>query len=900
MADNFQGNPSILAAGVKRIAEDVVADKQTSVIKPHEDSQGNNKDIQPGTTSAFKSDPLQYEGTGAGAQGFEFSPMFDVFDPTEFTAPFNHFTVQEGTPYYPRLGDVTDTDPTTSGTPGGSDRIVTLSWSAPLVDTAARWLTTLTPSAGGTATVDEIIDSYMITRKRVEVDPKDEETLVLGIVAHAKNSVAAIREYLETTANPDSTGFLAVTDPKTQRARFDASVFYVRTYLPAAGGNTAFTVKEIRADKDLENDNRYIFVDNTAQPGIKYIYYIQAITKSQVEGLKLPIDPNYKPLDGQVSVKIFPKVLYIGKNEPAVLYGRVLGPTGGDKALTFEIQEPQGPTGASLLATPINTYYGQKTVFFAPNTTGVFHVIARAHIDSSKFDTAEIHVVDNPPVTVYAEPEDAIVQISTDQAYEGTVYGLMDKQIAWSVVEVGGGTLSAATMIDEVIHPITLVHTFVTSSVTYTAPGTANTYHIFAEAQADTNTPKANTTLAVIVTDGTGTGSPGEISFLSPFWSFTAPFTDYIPSGNVSDLEASLICGTDITKVDFYLVPIQDNFIEVEDGVDSSGIPFVTTAFYPWNVKVPTTGTLQYTVSFIGRNFEPFGSITDIQFFIPARIWESKNIEIPEELDPLFKFTGITKSAMPGSLSDYKYSVTFTVDSTALFDDDARGMSNPNGRYHYRRMRVFYKENGVNKESADTIGLIVTVDGTQIAPTEQAFLTSPGASYYAIWGKYWGTTGIPVVQLWYEVFPNALPPPTVQVFGALLDATHVTDIKIDGVSMSASRYVLGGNNISIDIRDFVPAPVDITSFAAIQLGHKKIEIIDPGAADASKLTFFINPALYDWNDPPNIVYGSQEGNPDLPTLPGGYTPPSISQEHYEMSRIAQGSSTDMIPVVEVF
>lgn len=103
-------------------------------------------------------------------------------------------------------------------------------------------------------------------------------------------------------------------------------------------------------------------------------------------------------------------------------------------------------------------------VYTAPNTSGIFHVIATNQADSSKSSTAAVVV---PQVAVSLKQTTATVDVGNQFTLIASTTGTVNTSVSWAIQEgASGGS--------------------VTSSGVYTAPGTYGTFHVIATSQADT------------------------------------------------------------------------------------------------------------------------------------------------------------------------------------------------------------------------------------------------------------------------------------------------------------------------------------------------------------------------------------------------------------------------------
>lgn len=134
-------------------------------------------------------------------------------------------------------------------------------------------------------------------------------------------------------------------------------------------------------------------------------------------------------------------------------------------------------------------------VYSAPPAAATCHVVATSVADASKSDTATVTVTAAPVVTVAVSPSTAAVNGCQTVTFSATVTGSANGAVTWSVLESGGGTVSASGV--------------------YTAPSAAGTYHVEAKSQASgTATAQATVTvtdkiLSVAISPATTTVATG-------------------------------------------------------------------------------------------------------------------------------------------------------------------------------------------------------------------------------------------------------------------------------------------------------------------------------------------------------------------------------------------------------
>jgi len=125
-----------------------------------------------------------------------------------------------------------------------------------------------------------------------------------------------------------------------------------------------------------------------------------------------------------------------------------------DTTVAWSVQEP---TGGSIAA---------DGTYTAPTATGTYHVVATSHADPTKSGSAVVSV--SLPVGVAVTPSSAALQRGASLKFQASVSGTTDTVVAWSVQEIGGGSIGG--------------------DGTYTAPATSGAYHVVATSHADPTT----------------------------------------------------------------------------------------------------------------------------------------------------------------------------------------------------------------------------------------------------------------------------------------------------------------------------------------------------------------------------------------------------------------------------
>jgi hypothetical protein len=105
-------------------------------------------------------------------------------------------------------------------------------------------------------------------------------------------------------------------------------------------------------------------------------------------------------------------------------------------------------------------------VYLAPNTPGIYYVVAASAEDASKRALATVEVKGPQGVSLSLTPRIVEVFWGSKQTFSASVSGASNKQVTWSVLESNGGTI--------------------TQDGLYTAPFTSGRYTIVATSHADT------------------------------------------------------------------------------------------------------------------------------------------------------------------------------------------------------------------------------------------------------------------------------------------------------------------------------------------------------------------------------------------------------------------------------
>jgi hypothetical protein len=135
--------------------------------------------------------------------------------------------------------------------------------------------------------------------------------------------------------------------------------------------------------------------------------------------------------------------------------------------------------------------------YVAPMTAGTFHVTAISQADPAQSATSVVTVQaappppPPPPIAVSVTPGAGSALACQTVRFSAAVTGTTSTGVTWSVLEAGGGTVSATGV--------------------YTAPAVAGTYHVVATSVAD-STRSASAPIAVATKVLSITGTPAAVT----------------------------------------------------------------------------------------------------------------------------------------------------------------------------------------------------------------------------------------------------------------------------------------------------------------------------------------------------------------------------------------------------
>ena len=98
-----------------------------------------------------------------------------------------------------------------------------------------------------------------------------------------------------------------------------------------------------------------------------------------------------------------------------------------DTAVAWSVQES---SGGSIRA---------DGTYIAPAAAGSYHVVATSHADPTKSSAAPVSVT--VPIVIALTPSSSALQTGASLKFQASVSGTTDTVVAWSVQEIGGGSI---------------------------------------------------------------------------------------------------------------------------------------------------------------------------------------------------------------------------------------------------------------------------------------------------------------------------------------------------------------------------------------------------------------------------------------------------------------------------
>ncbi len=293
-------------------------------------------------------------------------------------------------------------------------------------------------------------------------------------------SVADPSKTATATISVTATPVVAVSvSPGTATIRVGGTATFTATVTgTTAGQSTAVTWSVQESGGGTVNSSGQYTAPGT--PGTFHVVATSVADTSKKATATVTVTPN-------IAVSLSPPTASTTVGGTVTFSATVTGTTAGQStAVTWSVQE--GASGGTVDAS------GHYT---APNTAGIYHVVATSVADASKKATATVTVTPPPVISVTISPSSATVAPSSTATFTATVTGTTGAQstaVTWSVQEgAGGGSVDA--------------------SGHYTAPATAGTYHVVATSVADTSKKATATisvaTVSIIPANRRTTWSPG-------------------------------------------------------------------------------------------------------------------------------------------------------------------------------------------------------------------------------------------------------------------------------------------------------------------------------------------------------------------------------------------------------
>lgn len=214
-----------------------------------------------------------------------------------------------------------------------------------------------------------------------------------------------------------------------------------------------------------------------------------------------------------VNITIAPATVSLLPNATQTFTAAVTNAT--DTGVTWSIQE--GTTGGTVT---------QNGFYKAPAAAGVYHVVATSNADTTKTAIATVTVTSTPSVTVSVLPQTVTLGVGGVQSFSANVSGTTNTSVLWSIQEgTTGGTIA--------------------SDGTYTAPGTAGTFHVIATSVADpTKTGSATITVTTTPTVSVAISPTTATTTLNGTLSFTATVSGSSNNGITWSIQEGVVGGT--------------------------------------------------------------------------------------------------------------------------------------------------------------------------------------------------------------------------------------------------------------------------------------------------------------------------------------------------------------------
>jgi plastocyanin len=268
----------------------------------------------------------------------------------------------------------------------------------------------------------------------------------------------------------------------------------------------------------------------------------------------------------------------------------------------------------------------QNGLYSAPQTPGLYHVVASSKFDPSKTAAAAISVSARPTITVSIDPPSAAIQPGASLRFSAAVTGTRDSAVTWSVAEGGpAGTVDTSGL--------------------YTAPAGEGIFHVVATSRAD---PMKSASAEVKVAKVAS--SPGQVAIS------ISPQTITLKPGDKVRATAT-VTGSSDTRVAWRISCCGGAF--TPDGLYSAGGVYTAST---------SDGTYQLTAQ----------SLADPSKSVTATITVFSVSGITVQIEPA------STAIYPGSGVAYKAQVTGTSDvavAWSIEEGAAGGTIDANGNY---------------------------------------------------------------------------------------------------------------------------------------------------------------------------------------------------------------------------
>ena len=231
----------------------------------------------------------------------------------------------------------------------------------------------------------------------------------------------------------------AVFVPLAQVQRFTASV------QGADDTSVAWSVAEGASGGRIAADGSYV------APSIPGTFHVVARANADPgKSASATVHVSGNPI---ASISIDPNAADLTPGGTLQLHAAVTGVP--DKMVLWSVGE--GAVGGSV---------DGNGLYSAPQTPGLYHVVASSKFDPSKTAAAAISVSATPTITVSIDPTSVAMQPGASVRFSAAVTGTRDTAVTWSVAEGGpAGTVDTSGL--------------------YTAPPGEGTFHVVATSQAD-------------------------------------------------------------------------------------------------------------------------------------------------------------------------------------------------------------------------------------------------------------------------------------------------------------------------------------------------------------------------------------------------------------------------------